>query len=87
MTQTFKQIAIELYQPRTGGLSIGGKFAPKKMKVQPNKELPGEVRSKVPRCGLRLGGWCWQSSMCRFCPLSSFPFCLQMKIQLVHCPS
>jgi len=42
MTQTFKQIAIELYQPRTGGLSIGGKFAPGKMKVQPKKELPGK---------------------------------------------
>lgn len=29
----FKQIAIELYQPLGGGLSIGGKFAPEKMKV------------------------------------------------------
>jgi len=37
-----KQLAIELYQPRTGGLAIGGKFAPGKMKVQPKKELPGK---------------------------------------------
>lgn len=29
----FKQISIELYQPLTGGLSIGGKFAPEKMKA------------------------------------------------------
>lgn len=29
----FKQIAIELYQPLGGGLSIGGRFAPDKMKV------------------------------------------------------
>jgi hypothetical protein len=29
----FKQIAIELYQPLGGGLSVGGRFAPDKMKV------------------------------------------------------
>src|SRR5580698_3793351 len=29
----FKQIAIELYQPLGGGLSIGGRFAPEKMKL------------------------------------------------------
>ncbi len=29
----FTQIAIELYQPLPGGLSIGGTFAPAKMKV------------------------------------------------------
>jgi hypothetical protein len=37
----FKQIAIELYQPITGGLSIGGRFAPDKLKVpKPNKAKP-----------------------------------------------
>ena len=34
----FKQIAIEIYQPVTGGLSLGGKFAPKEMKVPPRKD-------------------------------------------------
>jgi hypothetical protein len=29
----FKQIAIELYRPLPGGLSLGGRFAPDKMKV------------------------------------------------------
>jgi hypothetical protein len=29
----YSQIAIELYQPLAGGLSIGGKFAPDKMKM------------------------------------------------------
>ena len=29
----FKQIAIELYKPLRGGLSLGGRFAPDKMKV------------------------------------------------------
>jgi antibiotic biosynthesis monooxygenase len=29
----FKQIAIELYKPLPGGLSLGGRFAPDKMKV------------------------------------------------------
>ena len=33
--QTFKQIAIEIYQPLGGGLAIGGRFAPDKMKVGP----------------------------------------------------
>jgi hypothetical protein len=33
--QPFSQIAIEIYQPLGGGLSIGGKFAPEKMKVGP----------------------------------------------------
>src|SRR5262245_29140266 len=34
----FKQIAIELYQPLGGGLAIGGRFAPDKMKVpEPRK--------------------------------------------------
>ena len=36
----FKQIAIELYQPVNGGLAIGGRFAPEKMKVPPRKEAP-----------------------------------------------
>ena len=36
----FKQIAIELYQPLGRGLSIGGRFAPDKMKVPPRKEKP-----------------------------------------------
>jgi hypothetical protein len=35
----YKQIAIELYQPLGGGISIGGKFAPEKMKVPPRKEV------------------------------------------------
>ena len=35
----FKQIAIEIYQPLGGGLSIGGRFAPDKVKVpSPQKE-------------------------------------------------
>jgi heme-degrading monooxygenase HmoA len=29
----FKQIAVEMYQPMPGGLALGGKFAPEKMKV------------------------------------------------------
>ena len=29
----FKQIAIELYKPLPGGLSLGGRFAPDKMKM------------------------------------------------------
>ena len=33
--QPFKQIAIEIYQPLGGGLAIGGRFAPDKMKVGP----------------------------------------------------
>lgn len=33
----YKQIAIELYQPIGGGISIGGRFAPEKMKVPPRK--------------------------------------------------
>ena len=33
----FKQIAIEMYQPLPGGLSIGGKFSPEKMKVPARK--------------------------------------------------
>jgi quinol monooxygenase YgiN len=36
----FKQIAIELYQPLGGGLAIGGRFAPEKMKVPPLKNEP-----------------------------------------------
>ena len=31
----FKQIAIELYKPLPGGLSLGGRFAPDKMKIPP----------------------------------------------------
>jgi hypothetical protein len=38
----YKQIAIELYQPLGGGISIGGKFAPDKMKVPPRKESAGK---------------------------------------------
>jgi hypothetical protein len=34
----FKQIAIELYQPLSGGLSIGGRFAPEAMKTPPRKD-------------------------------------------------
>lgn len=33
----FKQIAIELYQPVTGGLAIGGKFSSETMKVPARK--------------------------------------------------
>jgi hypothetical protein len=33
--QPFTQIAIEVYQPLGGGLALGGKFAPDKMKVGP----------------------------------------------------
>jgi hypothetical protein len=33
----FKQIAIEVYQPLKGGISIGGSFAPKAMKVPVRK--------------------------------------------------
>lgn len=33
----FKQIAIELYQPVSGGLAIGGTFAPEKMKIPARK--------------------------------------------------
>jgi len=33
----FKQIAIELYQPLGGGLAIGGRFAPEKMKAPATK--------------------------------------------------
>jgi hypothetical protein len=36
----FKQIAIELYQPLTGGLAIGGRFAPEKLKVPSRKNEP-----------------------------------------------
>ena len=36
----FRQIAIELYQPLGGGLAIGGRFAPEKMKVPPRKDEP-----------------------------------------------
>lgn len=39
----FKQIAIELYQPIGGGLSIGGRFAPEKMKVpESRKDKPAK---------------------------------------------
>src|SRR5262245_44814558 len=38
----FKQIAIELYQPLGGGLNIGGRFAPEKMKLPPRKEKAEE---------------------------------------------
>jgi hypothetical protein len=34
----YKQISIELYQPLGGGISIGGKFAPEKMKVPPARK-------------------------------------------------
>ncbi len=33
----FKQIAIELYQPLGGGLAIGGRFAPDKLKTTSRK--------------------------------------------------
>jgi hypothetical protein len=35
----FSQIAIELYQPLGGGLSIGGRFAPDKMTVPAFRQL------------------------------------------------
>jgi len=38
----FKQIAIELYQPLAGGLSIGGRFAPEKMKIPDKKDRPAK---------------------------------------------
>ena len=34
----FKQIAIELYKPLRGGLSLGGRFAPDKMKIPAPRE-------------------------------------------------
>jgi hypothetical protein len=34
----YKQIAIELYQPLSGGLASGGRFAPDKMKVPPPRK-------------------------------------------------
>jgi quinol monooxygenase YgiN len=34
----FKQIAIEVYQPLKGGVSIGGSFGPKAMKVPVRKQ-------------------------------------------------
>ena len=34
----FKQIAIEMYQPLSGGVAIGGKFAPAKMKLPEKKK-------------------------------------------------
>jgi hypothetical protein len=34
----YKQISIELYRPLGGGISIGGRFAPEKMKVPERKE-------------------------------------------------
>lgn len=36
----YKQIAIEIYQPLGGGISIGGKFSPEKMVVPDRKEKP-----------------------------------------------
>jgi hypothetical protein len=36
----FKQIAIELYKPLPGGLALGGKFAPDKMKVPASRPSP-----------------------------------------------
>jgi quinol monooxygenase YgiN len=36
----FKQIAIEIYQPLGNGISIGGRFAPEKLKVAPRKHEP-----------------------------------------------
>ena len=36
--QPFTQIAIEIYQPLGGGLAIGGRFAPEKMKVPGRKQ-------------------------------------------------
>jgi quinol monooxygenase YgiN len=36
----FKQIAIEIYQPLGNGISIGGRFAPEKLKVPPPKSEP-----------------------------------------------
>jgi quinol monooxygenase YgiN len=38
----FKQIAIEIYQPLGGGLAIGGRFAPKEMKLPTPKDKPEE---------------------------------------------
>jgi hypothetical protein len=38
----FKQIAIELYQPLGGGISIGGRFAPDKMKVPESRKAPAK---------------------------------------------
>jgi hypothetical protein len=34
----YRQIAIELYQPLGGGISIGGRFAPDKMKMPPPRD-------------------------------------------------
>jgi hypothetical protein len=38
----YKQIAIEIYQPLGGGISIGGKFSPEKMVVPERKEKPAK---------------------------------------------
>jgi hypothetical protein len=38
----FKQISIELYQPLGGGISIGGRFAPEKMKIPEKKDRPAK---------------------------------------------
>jgi hypothetical protein len=38
----YKQIAIEIYQPLGGGISIGGKFSPEKMVVPERKDGPGK---------------------------------------------
>ena len=38
----YKQIAIEIYQPLGGGISIGGKFSPEKMVVPEPKEKPAK---------------------------------------------
>lgn len=60
----FSQIAIELYQPLSGGLALGGKFAPAKMKVLTPKPAAVErgatvrVTGQVLRDGkpLKAGG-------------------------------
>ncbi len=38
----YKQIAIEIYQPLGGGISIGGKFSPEKMVVPERKDKPAK---------------------------------------------
>ena len=39
----FSQIAIELYRPLPGGISLGGRFAPAALKVPGIREIPWSV--------------------------------------------
>jgi hypothetical protein len=43
------QIAIELYEPLTGGLFLGGRFAPEGVKVEKLKNYTPTETEKVPQ--------------------------------------